>query len=222
MYDFTTSRYVMFIIFQVKSIVTPKRMCIVTICVFVVLIFSVSPVYVVNSLALKFYPDRNKSLIGLVFTKDREHVEKISYIINNIFVSFSAFVVIIFCTTILVIKLNRKTRFRKTLVSKDQGDNISSRNQKVAQMVVMISTLFIACFIPFCVIFLAMSFEPKLSLQGDYRNTVILISGVGFILESINSSMNIFIYYHMSSKYRNTLRDVFCLVGKHDTQNSEL
>ncbi|CAG5121618.1 unnamed protein product, partial [Candidula unifasciata] len=114
----------------VKNIVTPKRMSVVTICVFVILIFSVSPVYVVNSLAMKFYPSRNKSLIGLVFTKDRDHIEKVSYVINNIVVSFSAFVVIIFCTTILVIKLNRKTKLRKTLVSNAQGDNISGRNQK--------------------------------------------------------------------------------------------
>lgn len=194
-------------------------MTIVTMCVFTILIFSVSPIYVVNSLTLKFYPDRNKTLIGLAFTKDRESVEKISFAINNIFVAFSAFVVIIICTVILVIKLNSKAKWRKTLVSTAQGDTISGRNQKVAKMVVMISTLFIACFIPFCVIFLVMSFESRLSFHGQFRNTAILISGLGFILESINSSMNIFIYYHMSSKYRSTFHDLFSCEGKAVVQN---
>lgn len=173
--------------------------------------FSVAPIYVVNRLEFKFYSARNKSILGLVFTSDRERVEKFSFAINNVCVPFTSFTVITVCTVVLVVKLRRTARWRQTSTVSDQADASTRRSQKVAKMVVMISTLFIACFIPFSIIFIAMALEPDLSLDGKYRHLIIILGGIGTVLESINSSMNIFIYYHMSSKYRSVLRQLFHL-----------
>lgn len=197
-------------IFQVKSIVTPKRVS-VTICsVFIILALSVIPVYSANRLGVKFFPAKNKSLIGIVFTGDKELVEKVSYGINNVLIPFSAFLLIMICTVILVAKLQKTTKWRKTSAASAQGEVVSSRNQKVSRMVVMISVLFIICFIPVSILFIAMSVMPELSIVGKHRNIVITVGGLAVILESINSSMNIFIYYKMSTKYRNVLLSLFC------------
>lgn len=158
---------------------------------------------------MKFFPHRNRTLLGLIFTEDRENVEKISFAINNFSLPFVAFVIIVVCTFTLVLKLNRATQWRKKSTSPAQVDNVTSRNQKVAMMVVMISTLFIACFIPLSITMLAVAFNPDLSLGGKYVNISIIIGGLDFVLESINSSGNIFIYYHMSIRYRSTFRQIF-------------
>lgn len=181
----------------------------VVISIFIVLIISVAPLYVVNRLEKKFYHRINKTLLGLTYTTNREHVENISFPINNVLVPFGAFVIILTSTVTLVIKLQSKTKWRITSSTSAQAENVSKRNQKVAKMVVVISTLFIACFVPISFGFIAMVLEPELSIYGKHRNLLILIAGLGFLLESINSSVNIFIYYTMSSKYRVVFQQIF-------------
>lgn len=192
-----------------KQIVTTKRVVSVIVAIFLILIACVAPLYVVHRLGMKFYPERNRSLIGLIYTEDREEVEKAYFLINNTLIPFSAFIVIILCTVKLVLHLQHNTEWRKKSTSSAQGDVVSHRNMKVAQMVVMISTMFIACFVPLSFVFMAMSMVPGLSIDGKYRNILTVLGGLGFVLESINASMNIFIYYHMSSKYRDAFQKLF-------------
>lgn len=195
---------------QVKRILTPRRVAVILGCMFGALLVSVAPVYVVNKLRMVFFPHRNKTILGLVYTEDRARVEQGSYAFNNVLVPFSAFALIIVCTIILVVKLRNQSKWRQK--STTTGDKLSSRDQKVTKMVVMISTLFIACFVPVCINFIAMSVIPELSVDGRLRNTIIIFQGVGFILESTNSAVNIFIYYQMSTKYRRMFHQLFCLL----------
>lgn len=178
-------------------------------CVFIILISSVAPIYVVNKLAMKYSPLKNKTLLGLVYNSDRDHIERVSYMINNLFVPFTAFLIIVISTVLLAYKLHVKAKWRKTTTVSVQGDHVSSRNQKVARMVVMISSLFIICFMFFIFIFMAMLVEPELSLSGKYINILTMLAGIGILLESVNSSANIFIYYHMSTNYRTVFKKLF-------------
>lgn len=171
--------------------------------IFVILLLSETPTYVVNRLGVKFSPARNKTILGLLRKEHQEVVESTAYMINNVFVPFFAFVVITICTIILVFSLQTRTKWR-TMSTSSTADNVSSRNLKAAKMVMIISTLFIACFTPVSVNFMAMSLVPGLSIGGRYINILSITIGLGLILESVNSSVNIFIYYYMSSNYRAT------------------
>ncbi|BFZ07874.1 hypothetical protein BsWGS_10913 [Bradybaena similaris] len=206
---------------KVRSMVTARRVRAVIICIFVVLLASVSPLYVVNRLGMKFYPARNRTLLGLVPTENRETVEQISFAINNVLIPFSAFIVVNLCTVILVIKLRKRTVWRNKTTSSTQADSVSIRNRKVAKMVVMISTLFIVCFVPISVVFTAVLLVPDLAIDGRFRNILIVVGGICFILESVNSSVNIFIYYHMSTKFRTIFRQLFCMTPDGSTPFEE-
>lgn len=81
-------------------------------------------------------------------------------------------------------------------------------------MVVMISAVFILCYSPCAIILLTAAYEQSLAVGGQYIDIGIIIVSFIIILESINSSANIFIYYFISSKYRNTLRSL-CGVVTH-------
>lgn len=192
-----------------KTIITPKRTTLIIVCIYIVLIGSVSPVYYANRLQMKFSPERNKTIYGLVYTHDRETVEKASFAVNNVFVPMTAFVVVIVCTVALVVTLKLKTKWRQNVTLPGKAENSSNRDQRVTKMIVVISSLFISCFIPVCFIFVGMLVEPGLSIDGKYRNTFFIVFGLGFLLESTNSAMNIFIYYYMSSRYRAVFRQMF-------------
>lgn len=184
-------------------------MAVAVVCIFVVFTFSATPVYVVNGLREIFSPSRNKTLIGLVSRGDKELVEKFTFLVNNFLVPVGAFLIVALCTVILSTQLRKQTEWRKAAMANAQAVRISSRNQKIVKMVVTISTLFIVCFIPSTIAMLVIAFEPDLSVNGKHVNISILILGFSYVLEGINSSVNIFIYYQMSSKYRDTFRELF-------------
>lgn len=158
---------------------------------------------------MKFSPYRNKTLLGLLSTSDREEVEKVTFAINNFIIPFAAFFVIIICTAVLVINLRRGTEWRKSSVSSVKAD-VLYRNQKVSKMVVMISTVFISCFVPFSTIMLVVALQPDLSVNSKNFDISVAVCGIVSLLESLNSSLNIFIYYNMSGNYRRTFNNIFC------------
>lgn len=189
-------------------------MSVVIIGSYIILTSSVAPVYVVSRLGMKFYPNRNKTLTGLVFTEDRVAVEKVTFAINNVFIPAASFFVIIISTTILVAKLQNQTQWRSKSTFATQASNVSSRNQKMTKMIVMISLLFIACFLPVIFLFAAISADRRFSITGKFKNVLIIFGGVGIVLESINSASNIFIYYYMSSNYRVIFQRLFFFSDK--------
>lgn len=157
---------------------------------------------------MKYFPERNRTLFGLVFTADRDYVQKITFIISNFVMPFSAFLLVIICTAMLVTSLQKNSLWHRSSASSLTA--AANRNQRVGKMVVMISALFIACFIPTSIIMLAVAFEPELTVGGKYISVGFYLGGLGMLLESINSSVNIFIYYHMGSRFRGAFVTIFC------------
>lgn len=188
---------------------TTRRVAAINAFLFLVLWCSASPVYTVNKLGTKFSPELNTTIFGLIYTEGREQVEKLTFTINNFILPFVTFIIIVICTVTLVVTLNNTTKWREQSASLTSSQGVSNRNKRVAKMVVMISTLFIICFVPISVCMLALAFYPELSFGGEYVNLGIMLGGICFIMESINSSANIFIYYHMSAKYR----DIFLMLS---------
>lgn len=193
---------------QVKNIFTSQRTALIVVCVYIILVSSAAPVYVANRLEMVFVPERNKTILGIVFTADRENVQKITFVINNFIIPLSAFILVVICTIVLVVSLQRNSLWHKSSVSSVSA--AFTRNQRVAKMVVTISTLFIFCFIPTSIFMLVAAFNPEVLVGGTDLDIGLYVGGLVFMLESINSSMNIFIYYHMSTRYRKLFKDILC------------
>jgi hypothetical protein len=167
-----------------------------------------TPVFVVNSLGTKYIFSQNRTTLGLVSIEGRDTVEKITFTVNSFFIPFVAFIIIIVCTIILIVKLRRRSKWLKASTTASDAD-VSIRSQKVTKMVVMISVLFIVCFVPLAFVMIAVAFEPNLNVGGRLVNTGKLLGHIVLFMESINSSANIFIYYHLSRKYRDVIHVIF-------------
>lgn len=196
--------------FQIKHIVTPKRITWIIICIFIASVSTTIPIFVVNNLEIKFSSTRNKTIFGIVYHKDRGTVEMYCLAINN-FIPFVSFFIIVICSITLAIQLHKKNKWRKSTIATTQADVVSGRNQRVAKMVLIISTLFIICFVPTTAIMLAVAFQPSIHLSGKYVLFALMLGEISYTMESINSSLNTIIYYHMSSKYRDTFNRLFNL-----------
>ncbi|XP_005110376.1 tachykinin-like peptides receptor 86C [Aplysia californica] len=197
--------------FKVKSLVTPKRVVIVLSTIFFLTVASVTPVYYTSRMRWLFYPAYNRTLIGLTFTDNREEVEAVTLILNNFVSPITSFVLVSICTLILVLQLKRKTEWRSKSVaaSAKSNDVTSARDKKVVRMVVTMSTVFIITFAPGTLTFLCMALIPEYSIVGRYSNLFNVSFSFVFILESINSSVNLFVFYKMSSRYREVFNAMF-------------
>jgi len=51
---------------------------------------------------------------------------------------------------------------------------------------------------------------PELTTGSRYHNTYLLLAWLIEITSYFNSSFNIFVYYGMGSRYRETVKELFC------------
>lgn len=195
-----------------KRIITPKRVSAIIISIFIIFTFCGAPNYTVNRLSQKFVPSRNKTLIGRVLSGDQVNVEKISFAVN-FFLPLTAFVIIMGCTIILALALRKRTLWLRTSTTSGH-DEVSKRSQRVSKMVLMVSVLFISCFVPNTILLLVVAFEPDVTVGGKSVHIGIVMGGVGLLIESVNYSTNIFIYYYMSTKYKQSFREIFWRNGR--------
>ncbi|CAG5128205.1 unnamed protein product [Candidula unifasciata] len=189
---------------KVKDIITPQRTMMINAFIFIFMIAIFSPFYYVNRLEWRLHLPKNKTLLTLVFTEDKVFVETITFPIHSVAMSVLALVCVVVCTIILIIKLNKKSKWRQENATSNSTtlDTSSRKEQKVVKMVTSISVVFIVCYTPSTVTFVMMTCYPEFSLTGKFMNTWYVVWSLTVLLETINSSINIFIYFNMSSKFK--------------------
>lgn len=200
----------------VKTIFTPRTHIVTMVAIFSVTFGCSSLIYVMVGFDWKFFPERNKTLVGLVnhlTTYGKRVSVAVCCAVNGVFMPMLSFLTAVVCTAVLVIKLNQNSAWRSSNISVKESSlketGRQRKNQRVAKMVVFLSVMFISSFIPAVIIFIAATVEPQLNYFGRYKHIFVLAISTSFISEVINSSSNYFIYYTMSSKYRNTLHGLF-------------
>lgn len=207
---------------KVKTMFTRKRHIVAMIVIFTLTLGLSSFGYIPGGLGWKFYPDRNKTLIGIAYhmgEDGRKYTDVVSYAVSGIFMPISCFLSVVILTTILVVKLNQKMAWRQSnssavvqskQTSKSDGV-VSSKERKVAKMVVLMSIIFIASFLPAVIVFFTGIIVPTFNYDKLDRNLVFVMMSLTNTAEVINSSVNIFVYIRMSSKYRETFLRFFKL-----------
>ena len=130
-----------------------------------------------------------------------------STVLNMLF-----FITIVVTTTITAISLRRVVQWRQSSTS-SVSVSISSCVKEIAltKTLVATSVLFIVCLAPTIMFHIASFVEPEFYFTGSYYNLAYLLTNVMLFFRVSNSSFNFFIYYNMSTRYRETLRDIFRL-----------
>lgn len=203
---------------KTKLIFTKKRHISSVISIFVVTIGCSTLAFVTLGLDWKFYPDTNKTFVGIVYrlnVYERKITDCVGYAISGVFMPSTCFFSVAALTVVLVVKLNQQSAWRRSMMTDvsvtklkaDLNNQVNSRDQKAAKMVVFISVIFIVCYLPAVGIFIAGYVEPKLSYDGEYKNMFLVTLSISFTAEAVNSSINIFVCFSMSTKYRESFRN---------------
>lgn len=198
---------------KIKAVLTWPRTAAIIISMFVTVFASMCPVYSDTSLSWKFYPDKNRTMLGEDYTRNRGQVYRVCHILSN-FYGYLAFISAFTFTTVLVRELKKRTswRLKSAVINRDKSFSILERDLKVVKMAVGVSAMFIITFFPSTVLFTAALIEPDFGVRGQYEQEYLMASTVCYSLEIFNLSSNLFICRHMSSRFRTTLNGL--VVGR--------
>ncbi|XP_005092880.1 growth hormone secretagogue receptor type 1-like [Aplysia californica] len=192
---------------KVKTIITPRRTTFVVVGIYSIVISGVVPAFYSIRLGPKFYQSKNVTKIGLLYIPNGVHIENVAVLVN-IIPQYVSFLVVIVCTIILVRNLTLKSKWRKSTSNSAQQNSLSNRDKKVVSMIILISSIFMACFLPSAVNQIIMIVSVEYSIYGINRNLFLLSWSICKSLEAVNSAVNIFVYYNMSSRYREILDEM--------------
>ncbi|XP_012943200.1 neurotensin receptor type 2-like [Aplysia californica] len=191
---------------KVKTIITPRRTIYVIVSIYIGLAVCAAPAFYSVSLGPKHDSEVNMTMLGVVYIPNGVFIEGISLYISA-FSQVVSFFSVIVCTVILVQNLLIKSRWRKSSSSTAKQESVSNRDMKVVKMVVSIAGIFIVGFSPSVANIFTMLAIPDFNYYGEYHHIYVIVWGISFLLVTTNSAVNIFVYYYMSSKFKEILDD---------------
>ncbi|GFS23773.1 chemosensory receptor A [Elysia marginata] len=214
---------------RVKSLITPKRTFKAMVVIFAIGHIGWFFDFAVYSIRWEFIPGLNRTVLNTVPAK---HVTAValrgfSQTYYSFFLPVLTFSIVLICTFLLSASLHRNKEWRdanKRTSSNNAPANRGaddppspttesatpkSKEAKAIKMVITISTVFIIATIPASIHMVAVVFVPGFDFGGRYVNLWILTGMTFLIIDCINCSANVMIYYNMSSKFRTATRELF-------------
>ncbi|XP_059166012.1 neuropeptides capa receptor-like [Physella acuta] len=191
---------------KVKQLITRKFTIYFLCVIFVVTLLDMLPVYYVAYLDWVFFPDSNSTKLAMVFRENPYNVFGISYLITDMFVPYFTFFIIILSNVVITWKLKARSAWRSSVTNTRsvKCEGISNREKKTVLSLMVVSIIFIVCLLPQSAVLSVVSLEPELSIRGSKFDLTILCLSFAYMLECISSSVNVIVYYRMSSRYRET------------------
>ncbi|CAL1526951.1 unnamed protein product [Lymnaea stagnalis] len=199
---------------KVRTIITNRRTCVVMVVITVIMTLSTAPVFYTSRMAWNRVPDSNRTILSMVFTDDRDLVDNISFGINTVFLIPVIFVATIIFTIILAINLNRKAKWRDSVTTgkneeKTDKSTVSNKDRRAIKMVAIISVVYIFCYAPDIMTVFTAIIVSEFNFGRREENLLLITGTFTLLLQSVNSSVNIFIYLKMSSKFKRTFDAIF-------------
>ncbi|KAK0051139.1 growth hormone secretagogue receptor type 1 [Biomphalaria pfeifferi] len=193
---------------RIRNVVTFKRTVVILLFCYSINLSFYLPVYSASSLGWRFYPSLNKTMFAF---SENNSTLVVSLLMNvsHFYLSVIAFICNVIFTAILVVSLKKKSEWRRsaTFVG-DQNEALTSRDKKTVTMVIVVAAILIVCYSPGVTSCFVEIFVPDFYIFAKQKNVFHVIWSFCFMFHSINASINVIVYYKMSSKYRATLNKI--------------
>ncbi|CAL1530375.1 unnamed protein product, partial [Lymnaea stagnalis] len=194
---------------KVKRLLSPARSVLIICSIYALTALTLLPEYKSMYIDWKFYPGSNRTLLGLIQKANVQHLNGLTSLLYGLQMIF-IFVAVGVLTAVLVIKLKLHSVWRnKSVSNSDQSCAMSSKDKKIMSVIITIAVFMIILYTP-SVIFTAYAFiEPEFSIGGRLANVYLAAASFLVLLEVINSSYTIVLYYFMSSNFRKRFVQLF-------------
>lgn len=196
---------------KVKNVITPRMTTCVVVGIYLTMIVTVIPEYTTCYMGWRFIPEQNRSLLGLLLFPGKYEMTTLNFniAVGTQVASFGALIVF---SVLLVVKLKEISKWRQSIstcggsLTKDTN----SKENRTMKMITLVALIYCTCFLPMLGCFITVTFVPGFIGFGAYNNTFFLCFSFAFLFDSINSTVNILVYYRMSTKFRITFLSLLC------------
>ena len=208
---------------KIKTIITPTR-TFFAMATIIIGILSFYPIgFIRYPIGWTFDPERNTTIVDAIPFTDPMAIlfEEIFIVVLATIIPFLTFSAVLLCTILLSLSLQKsrawrdKNRITSVMASDTPGQNpklalTQSKEIRAVKMMITIATVFIVSSTPSCVHVILAMVVPGFTVYGRLNRLydVIGLSSVG--VNSINSGVNVIIYYRMSYKFRQAVLGMFC------------
>ena len=165
----------------------------------------------------------NPTVLCRFYRDNKIAIDILRQLVYSTVLTMLFFVTIAVTTTITVVKLRRVVQWRQSSTSSVTATS-SIKEIALTKTLVATSVLFVVCLAPTIMVEIASFVEAEFYFTGRYYNLAYLLSNVMVFFRASNSSFNFFIYYNMSTRYRETLRDIFrlCVLKRKESEGREV
>ncbi|KAK6976086.1 G-protein coupled receptor [Biomphalaria glabrata] len=201
---------------HVRTMITPKRTIFILAVLYAAGAIVNFPVLYLGGLFLFWKTDflHNRTFLGLGYRDDYFSVNSVTTSVNAI-TFLTSFIVIVVTTIALTVALQRKSKWRQNSSKSTVKDarNLSKRDTTLSKTIVLLSAVLIVSYLPYTTNCVLMSRLDGFQLYGKYNNFFIVMWSFSWMFETLNSTTSIFIYYNISTKYKETFKHLvpsFC------------
>ncbi|CAL1529855.1 unnamed protein product, partial [Lymnaea stagnalis] len=194
---------------KIKEIVTPGRTAAILVFIYAFNIATAIPLYFWAYIAWNFYPEQNRTKLGLTFRNNKLEIGVLNSNLHSSLIT-TAFLLVVLFTSILVYALRKQSKWRRKTASKAvKTEALSSRHRKTVVMVVVVAAVLIVCYTPAITCSVATAITDDFSFAGKQANVYHAAWSFAFLLHSVNSSITILLYYKTSTRFRQSLQEMF-------------
>ncbi|XP_059153460.1 uncharacterized protein LOC131939274 [Physella acuta] len=201
--------------FKVKSILTPKLTTTACAIISVVVFSTFVPIFMVFEPIWIFNKQSNTSIMMYQYTDFYKtygvRYQEVNQAFGAVYPSISLATMVI-STLIISYHLRKALKSRQVLTHADEKrvkqQTMSMKEKQVVKMLLVIINIYIVNLLPRVVGYLAMLFEPEFYTLRFYNNLFWVIMYTVFALDFLNSSAHLFVFYFMSSKFRETFEGI--------------
>ncbi|GFO31919.1 chemosensory receptor c [Plakobranchus ocellatus] len=199
--------------FKFRNIITVRKTLLVSAIFFITSLGIRLPLITHSGVALKFDPRINSTRYKLWVHPNRETIKDALWIYVDSPVSVGAQITLSVCIVIMVKVLRAAADFRSKASAAndtetdrdDSKEKLTPKDARIIKQLFLVSSIFIICNTPKLLTFLTAAIEPDYDLGGRYQNLYQISVSVLVLFDTINSSLNMFVYYFYNAKFKSTL-----------------
>ncbi|XP_005098384.1 phe13-bombesin receptor-like [Aplysia californica] len=194
---------------KVKTLVTIGKIKTIVIAIYICTVASMSWIYYFNRFEWEYSTERNKTVLIFKPNEDDNDIEMSLIVVNNVLMQYVISIGIGIFTAILVTKMRQQSKWRLSSSKQAASEASARRDDKVAKTVTVISVTYLVCYFPNTVNMMCMYLVPGYTFFGRYSDLLVNISVAVYLFEIINSSVNIFFYWELSTQFRKEMKRLF-------------
>ena len=197
---------------HVKRIVTRRNTGIVIATIFALVFIPSNLGSLGYSFKWGFHTEWNQSILRTVLTEDppRKSIKRFMEVYISTVVHFSAMIAIWVCTAFLATSLKQNIKSRAATFGQTSATASQTRNIRAIKTVLLIAVAYLCFSTPRSACNLVRNFEPDFTVRGKYYRSYMVSIVVCVQTSLFNSTINIFIYVYMSSRFREILHKMLC------------